>query len=315
MEEKKYVVYKHTSPSGKCYIGITCKKPERRWRNGNGYKGQMFYRAIKKYGWENIKHEIISEDLSHADANNMEQELIVKYKCRIPNGYNITKGGDGALGVPWNNNQRNAIIKWNNSSEFKKILYLRNKESSKKIYEDNIDGCFIQAYNSMTEASLKNNVTIQSLYAALKYNTLCCNKQWRDSYCESVLPYENRMLRKVAQIDLNSGEIVNTYSSITEAERVANTNNISNCCNNKNKSSGGYGWVFLEDVDNININQFKKNTTGRSVCQYNKNNDQINEFESMHEAERETGIGYRQIFKVCKGQRKTAGGYIWKYAE
>lgn len=33
-----YTVYKHTSPSGKVYIGITKKKPEYRWNHGRGYK-------------------------------------------------------------------------------------------------------------------------------------------------------------------------------------------------------------------------------------------------------------------------------------
>ena len=48
---KRYIVYKHTSPSNKIYIGITCQDVERRWRNGDGYKSQKyFYRAIKKYG-------------------------------------------------------------------------------------------------------------------------------------------------------------------------------------------------------------------------------------------------------------------------
>ena len=56
----KYCVYRHTSPSGKVYIGQTCLKPEYRWRNGKGYKTQiLFYRAIKKYGWDNISHQII----------------------------------------------------------------------------------------------------------------------------------------------------------------------------------------------------------------------------------------------------------------
>ena len=55
-----YVVYKHTSPSGKVYIGITGQDIHRRWRNnGEGYRGQLFYNAIKKYGWENISHEIL----------------------------------------------------------------------------------------------------------------------------------------------------------------------------------------------------------------------------------------------------------------
>lgn len=35
---KSYTVYKHTSPSGKVYIGITCRKPEYRWNHGKGYK-------------------------------------------------------------------------------------------------------------------------------------------------------------------------------------------------------------------------------------------------------------------------------------
>ena len=47
-----YTVYKHTTPNGKVYIGMTGRDPEDRWRNGAGY-GQTvpFARAIKKYGW------------------------------------------------------------------------------------------------------------------------------------------------------------------------------------------------------------------------------------------------------------------------
>ena len=37
MNDKKYVVYKHTSPNGLVYIGITCQRPTRRWNGGNGY--------------------------------------------------------------------------------------------------------------------------------------------------------------------------------------------------------------------------------------------------------------------------------------
>lgn len=28
-----FIVYKHTSPSGKCYVGITSQAPECRWGN------------------------------------------------------------------------------------------------------------------------------------------------------------------------------------------------------------------------------------------------------------------------------------------
>ena len=35
-----YIVYRHTSPSGKVYIGITSYKAEIRWNNGKGYIGE-----------------------------------------------------------------------------------------------------------------------------------------------------------------------------------------------------------------------------------------------------------------------------------
>ena len=44
-----YKVYKHTSPNGKVYIGITCNDVRDRWQYGNGYAKQpLFYNAIKK---------------------------------------------------------------------------------------------------------------------------------------------------------------------------------------------------------------------------------------------------------------------------
>jgi len=41
----------------------------------------------------------------------------------------------------------------------------------------------------------------------------------------------------------------------------------------------------------------------------------INEFISLHEADRQTGIGFRMISRVCKGERKTTGGFIWKFKD
>ena len=80
MEENNWCVYKHTTPSGKVYIGITSQKIELRWRNGKGYKTQVFNHAIEKYGWDNIIHEVLFENLSHKDACAKEKELIEKYK-------------------------------------------------------------------------------------------------------------------------------------------------------------------------------------------------------------------------------------------
>lgn len=64
---KNFCVYKHTFPNGKMYIGITSKTPNNRWENGTGYTKQhqpVMYYAIQKYGWNNVKHEILFTDLT-----------------------------------------------------------------------------------------------------------------------------------------------------------------------------------------------------------------------------------------------------------
>ena len=72
-----YCVYKHTAPNGKVYIGITSQDVLARWNHGNGYKNNKhFFSAIVKYGWDNIRHEILYDDLTKEDACKKEIGLI-----------------------------------------------------------------------------------------------------------------------------------------------------------------------------------------------------------------------------------------------
>ena len=91
-----YLVYKHTCPNNKVYIGITKLDPLVRWgKNGSNYRGQVFYYAILKYGWDNIKHEILYTDLSRNEAEHKEVELIAEYKSNHKEyGYNVDNGGN-----------------------------------------------------------------------------------------------------------------------------------------------------------------------------------------------------------------------------
>ena len=95
--EREYSVYCHTFPNGKKYIGIS-SDCENRWRNGKGYETQpKMDRAIQKYGWENIKHDIVLSGLSKEQANELEKYLISELNT-IQNGYNVTIGGDTVNG-------------------------------------------------------------------------------------------------------------------------------------------------------------------------------------------------------------------------
>lgn len=92
---KKYYVYRHTCPNGKVYIGITGRNPSVRWANGKGYSNSYFYNAISKYGWQNIKHEILFDSLTKEEAEAKEIELIAEHKSNHKEyGYNIAVGGE-----------------------------------------------------------------------------------------------------------------------------------------------------------------------------------------------------------------------------
>lgn len=96
MIEDTYCVYEHLFPNGKRYIGITCREPKKRWKGGYyGYAHNIYMQnAIKKYGWNNIKHSILYNGLTKEEAEKEEIRLIDEYDLtNRKNGYNIEKGG------------------------------------------------------------------------------------------------------------------------------------------------------------------------------------------------------------------------------
>ena len=94
----EYKIYKLIFPNGKVYIGQTKQEIQKRWGfQGKGYKNcPKVYNAILKYGWENVKKEILYDKLNHNDANMLEIKLITEvYNSNNNNfGYNIENGGN-----------------------------------------------------------------------------------------------------------------------------------------------------------------------------------------------------------------------------
>jgi group I intron endonuclease len=97
------IIYRVTNIiNGKVYIGQTVKTLEMRksLHLSNLKKGSdlYFHRAIKKYGEENFKWEILCELDSKEKLDEMEKFLISIYKKEKCGCYNMTDGGDGATG-------------------------------------------------------------------------------------------------------------------------------------------------------------------------------------------------------------------------
>ena len=98
MIRNNYTVYMHKNKiNGKVYIGVTSQNIKWRFgKEGEQYKNQPFYKAIKKYGWNNFEHIILYENLTKKEAGIKELELIKKYKANQKEfGYNIKLGGFG----------------------------------------------------------------------------------------------------------------------------------------------------------------------------------------------------------------------------
>lgn len=97
MDTKIYCVYLHANKiNGKVYIGMTSMLPEERWRNGKGYNNNSHFKsAIKKYGWDNFKHEIIKNNLTKDEACYWEKYYISFYNSSDRQyGYNKSSGGE-----------------------------------------------------------------------------------------------------------------------------------------------------------------------------------------------------------------------------
>ena len=91
-------IYKITNEiNGKAYIGKS-KRPEKRMQehfNRKKYENFAIHHAIKKYGKDNFRFEILTETTKE-EVDDLEIKLIAEHKTFITeHGYNETRGGDG----------------------------------------------------------------------------------------------------------------------------------------------------------------------------------------------------------------------------
>lgn len=99
-----YSIYKVVNQiNGKVYIGFTKDYKQRIRQHKKSitnpkYKSK-FHNALRKYGWDNFVWDIIfqSKDENYCKSI-MEPHFIVEHNSR-ERGYNITMGGEGALGL------------------------------------------------------------------------------------------------------------------------------------------------------------------------------------------------------------------------
>lgn len=281
-----YVVYKHTTPSGKVYIGITKRKPEYRWNHGNGYKNnEHFYRAILKYGWDNIKHEIVENGLTKKQACDLEIKLIAKYDAANPRkGYNNSTGGEySAVGV-------------HPSAETRRKIGEANKGANNPWYGKHLSADMrLKIGESLKGANNPNYGKHPSADTRLKLSESHKGHN-HSSETRQKMSESHKGKNAKAVICVETGTL---YSSVTEAaESIGVTRMaISRVLRGITKTSGGYHWEFTDG---------SKHDYGRRLSAESLR--KIREASAIAVICIETGILYNSITEAAKstGVTRTA---------
>lgn len=308
IENGNYCVYVHTSPSGKRYVGQTGKKPEDRWgKNGSRYlkkekNGEYmhiaFARAILKYGWDNIEHEVVASNLTKEEADNFEKLLIEKLNTKNRKyGYNLKDGGVGGGGF-----SEETLKKMSEAHKGIK----QSEETIRKRAEK------LKGKNNPNYGKPMSDKQREKISNSKKgENNNMFGKRLDEEAVQKIRKSQN--VQKIAQYDLQ-GNLIKIWDSISDAGRELGIirANISACCRGKRNTVSGFIWKYYID-ETINEHLFWHN--GKRVVQYSLSGEIIGIFESLTEAQSKTGVSYTGILHCCKGKQHTSGGFIWKYYE
>lgn len=300
MEERKWIVYCHENKiNNKKYFGITCQNPpNKRWKNGIGYNdNKYFYRAIKKYGWdEGFNHVVLFEGLERDFACQIEIFLIKKFNTiDAENGYNIAHGGDlGGYGVIVSKKTREKFSRIRKGKNLGKEHPFYGKhhseETRKKISEKVLESNKRRGHGSRTGIPFSE---------------------------DSILKISKTKSTSVTQLTLDGAFVAEFYGA-NEAERQTGIKrtNINVCCSGKgnNKTAGGYVWMYTDKYKQYGFIKPIKNRP-KIVLQFSEDGTLINKWESSSQAEKTGLYSKDKINLCCNGKRKHHRGYIWKYLE
>ena len=231
---ENYSVYIHIFPNGKKYIGITKQKPKRRWQNGKAYKHNPYITsAINKYGWDNIEHMILYNNLSKEQAEQKEIELIKKYQsANRKYGYNISNGGN-TIGTH-SEETKKKLSEIHTGKEGLKGE--RNPMYGKK-------GIKHPNYGKHLSEDIKKKISKK-----LKGKPRTDHDEFIIKQSIRVAGDKNPRARKILQFKTD-GQLVKEWTCSKYASKYygLSNGNIINVCKGRQKTARGYIWKYAEE--------------------------------------------------------------------
>ncbi len=191
--------------------------------------------------------------------------------------------------------------------------------TSRSVIRYNLRGEEIGRYRSIMDASKSANVSHTSISQA------CKKVEGVYTIADSIWRFDSEPLdieelrdmkplkRKVVQYSLE-GEKIKEFVSISEAAKSINvhTSVIIRVCQGKANTSGGYVWKY--EGDEPPVTKVKRGSAVK-VEQLTMEGAPIKIWTCISDAARSLNISDSHISSVCKGKRKSTGGFRWRYVE
>lgn len=230
----KWTVYKHTSPSGKVYIGITGRKPEIRWSNGHGYVGNDYFtKAIQKYGWNSFMHEILATGLSKEEAERMEIDLIAQYdSTNESKGYNISFGGSApSTGLHWKKPEE-GILRGENHPMYGRCLTPAQKQHLSELNSGERHPQYgkhpsVETKRKISEAQKGKKIPLEQI-----------EKTRHVQFRKGHVPWNRKPV-----LCVETGQV---FESSESAKRTFGITCIYKALQDPNKTAGGYHWQYIK---------------------------------------------------------------------
>lgn len=291
----KHIVYLTTNKvNNKVYVGVHKTSTPEKFDNylgcgvrTNSYKSKKehpFQKAVNKYGPESFSRHTLFICDTRDEAYEIESKIVTMSWVKSSKNYNVALGGGSGSGT----------------------------HSAKTIFCYTLEGDYIRSYDSIHEASIAAGIDRGSINHFLDGNSSHAGGfMWSLIKVLKLECFVDGNITEIFQYS-RTGEYITSFKSMNSAAKsvnAKNTSSIVNCASGRRNEAYGFIWSY-DKIDKI-LPTLKRNIP---VIQM----DMDGTFIQRHDSAKDAALYLKKsirgnITSCCTGNRKSAGGYTWKF--